>query len=378
MPARRIAILISTELSYGRGVVDGITRYLRLRRRDWTVAFQPWAGPMRDDALATLRPDGILFRLSPGGDRKRFARLRCPAIDVSTDPFVPGLPQVTVDTGFLGAMAAEYFLERNFRHFGMLRTNQAHYRGREKAFAARLAREGITPHATRGPQDIEALAKWLAPLPRPLGFFCGTDHQALSVAYAARAAGIRIPESMALLAFGNDKQICELTEQPLSSVIPPAEEIGATAARMLDDMLDGTSPRQLHVRIPPPGVAERQSSDIVSVSDPLLSEALSYIRENATRGIQVADVARALAATRRNLERRFRKHLDRSPRQEILRVKMNHARRLLSLTQLPIARVAEACGFPSHVRFTQTFGLEEGLAPIEYRRQHQAGLLAED
>ena len=59
----------------------------------------------------------------------------------------------------------------------------------------------------------------------------------------------------------------------------------------------------------------------------------------------LADVVADRLLSRRALEIRFRKALGRSPHQEIQRVRLERARRLLRETDLAIPRVAEAAGY---------------------------------
>jgi LacI family transcriptional regulator len=70
---------------------------------------------------------------------------------------------------------------------------------------------------------------------------------------------------------------------------------------------------------------------------------------------------------RRALERRFVQHLGRSPAQEIRRVRIDHARRLLAQTNLSMQEIAEACGYSTYNYLGNVFKKETGISPGRYR-----------
>ena len=96
---------------------------------------------------------------------------------------------------------------------------------------------------------------------------------------------------------------------------------------------------------------------------------LSYIRQCACDGINVADVLEQVPLNRRDLERRFNRLLGRSPAAEIRRVRLNRAKELLASSDLPISKVAEAVGFEYVERFVPLFRKHVGVTPLVYRKQ---------
>jgi len=84
----------------------------------------------------------------------------------------------------------------------------------------------------------------------------------------------------------------------------------------------------------PPGsfpirVVARQSTDVLASGDPVVIAALRYIHSAAIEGINVAGVVQATGAGRRELERKFRAILGRSVLQELRRVRIQQAQKLL-------------------------------------------------
>jgi LacI family transcriptional regulator len=74
------------------------------------------------------------------------------------------------------------------------------------------------------------------------------------------------------------------------------------------------------------------------------------------------------------LERRFATLLGRTPKQEIQRVRIGMAKRLLSQTMLLIPEVAVACGFSDTKMLGTAFSREVGMTPSDYRRSTRSKL----
>jgi AraC-like DNA-binding protein len=98
-------------------------------------------------------------------------------------------------------------------------------------------------------------------------------------------------------------------------------------------------------------------------------------RERGFRGgsahvrLNVADVLKEVPVERRSLERRFRRHLGRGIGEEIRRVHVERAQRLLAETDLPIKDVAQQSGFSDFRQLAVVFRQELGLCPTEYRSE---------
>jgi LacI family transcriptional regulator len=170
----------------------------------------------------------------------------------------------------------------------------------------------------------------------------------------------------------NDDLICQSTYPPLSAVMAPLTEVGYAAARALDRLMSsprgrraGKAPRPVYVA--PHAVAERLSTDTLAVDDVEVVAALRIIRDNAGRPLDVKQLLQHLPVARRTLEKRFRRALGRTPRQEIERVAVRRAMGLLADTGLPMKRLALEAGFPSAVRFAITFRRVTGMTPSGYR-----------
>jgi LacI family transcriptional regulator len=110
---------------------------------------------------------------------------------------------------------------------------------------------------------------------------------------------------------------------------------------------------------------------VLNIDDQAVAESVRYIREHAYESMAIEDVLRHVAMSRRNLERRFRRTMQRSLLDEIRRVRLDRAAKLLRETDLDMPRVAEQSGFTNQVRFSTVFREQMGDTPTSYRRRHR-------
>jgi len=178
-----------------------------------------------------------------------------------------------------------------------------------------------------------------------------------------------VPEDIAIVGVDNDNLLCELATPPMSSIIPNALRTGAYAAEILDRMLRGEKLAGRKYSIEPLGVRKRVSTDVLTVADSHVAKAVDFIRQNAHQNIRVEDVLDIVPLSRRVLEARFRKALNRTPHQEILRVRTNAVRELLLETDMSLSEISEALGIEHTEYLSVFFKKETGLTPREYRDQ---------
>ncbi|HEY1108871.1 MAG TPA: substrate-binding domain-containing protein, partial [Opitutaceae bacterium] len=216
-----------------------------------------------------------------------------------------------------------------------------------------------------------ALRAWVDALPKPVGIMAAYDIRGQQVLDACRSASLAVPSDVAVIGVDNDALLCDLASPPLTSVIPNAHRAGYEAAALLEKLMAGRKvPATAHL-IPPLGVAARQSTDVLAVDDRDVARAVQFIREHACEGINVSDLLRTVPLSRRVLEQRFQKLLGRTPREEILHVRLARVRQLLGETDLPLYLIAERTGF-EHVEYLSVvFKRETGQTPSEYRQETQ-------
>jgi LacI family transcriptional regulator len=212
-----------------------------------------------------------------------------------------------------------------------------------------------------------AIAQCLAKLPKPSGVFAAYDTRAHEILNVCRHEGITVPDEIALVGVDNEELLCRLAFPPLTSIALNSKRMGYLAAALLDQMMSGknVSP-DVHL-VEPVGIVCRQSTDILAIKDALVGRAVRFIREHACDGINVNDLLREVPLSRRVLESRFRKILERSPHDEIVKTRIRRVKGLLRETDLPLSIIAEKTGFEHMEYLSVAFKREEGVSPSAFR-----------
>jgi len=121
--------------------------------------------------------------------------------------------------------------------------------------------------------------------------------------------------------------------------------------------------------VKPSGIVPRRSTEVLAIEDRQIAAATRFIREHACEGIDVSDVLRAVPMSRSTLDRRFISILGCSPKDEILRVRLNRAKQLLAETDLPLALIAEKVGLEHVEHFSRIFKHRLGVTPSNFRSE---------
>ena len=133
----------------------------------------------------------------------------------------------------------------------------------------------------------------------------------------------------------------------------------------------GESVDQMDVRIQPVGVVTRHSTEVLAIPDKNVVKALRLIREGACNGLTVGEVVKQCAASRSQLERKFRHYLGRSLQAEIRNVQLTRIKQLLLETDYPLKKIAELTGFEHPEYMSVVFKRLTRESPGGYRSKHQ-------
>ena len=308
--------------------------------------------------------------------------LGLPAVDLSVFGQDAGLPSLEFDPADIACQARAHFFERGLHHFAWYPDDDAPpVRFRKVAFVKAMAEHDIKVHpipsfhTSDGQQNWQdaarKLGEYLKTLPRPIGVLCFSDEWGLKVMQACQQVGLSIPEDVAVLGINNNTLVCESLSIPLSSVMLDMEAWAYEACAMLDKLMDGKPIDKGLTRYPSSGVVTRQSTDVVACDHSEVAKAVAFIANHYHKPIGVDDVVEATRMTRPGLKRAFSRHLRRSIREEIQRVRVRHIKRLLRETDYTIETIAGEVGFAGPRQLYQTFERVETLTPRQYRLQHR-------
>ena len=381
MDERNVAVIVETSNSYARGVLRGIHEYAR-NRHGWTLYLTEHGRHEIDESFSgSWKFEGVIARIETERMARIITTMDVPTVDVSAARLIEGIPWVETDDEAITQLALGHLRDcglQNFAFFGDPFYNWSIWR--QHAFERILGHPDIIKSrifnlpARKEPRvrwwtQREAIREWLESLPKPVGIFACYDACGQQLLEICRYYNFMVPEDIAVIGVDNDELLCELATPSMSSVIPNAFRTGAYAAEILDRMMSGVKLAGRKHSIEPLGVRKRVSTDVLTVGDHHVAEAVAFIRQNAHRNIQVEDVLNIVPLSRRVLEARFRKALNRTPHQEILRVRTNAVRELLLETDMSLSEISEALGIEHPEYLSVFFKKETGLTPREYRDQ---------
>jgi LacI family transcriptional regulator len=368
----KIGLLLSEKTEYGRGVLRGIA--------DFAKDYPHWRFRVEDPDLAGLaamkawQAEGLVVMLNEKSLAPRLLALGMPTVTVCNFPGVAESLCVQSDDRMVGRLGAEHLLELRAATYGFVGlTEGAYVAVRATAFAETIAQTGRSCSVfqplgtTAGAAECRALERWLRRCPKPLAVMASNDICGRLVLETCRNSGMHIPNEVAVLGVDNEDPLSRLVWPGLSSIALATEQIGFRAADLLHRLLDGLSLPRASTLLSPLGVVARGSTRQLVPDDPVVAKAIAVIHESVSTPLSVADLSRAVPVSRISLERRFRRYLDRTPAQEIRRVRIAQARQLLMATDLPLKSIAERCGFAAASRLIEAFRRETGSTPIAYR-----------
>lgn len=381
----KVVLLLESSRASGRAMLRGVANYAHVRG-DWSFFWEPAGLEKAWPVLRKLDADGVILR--DVGRVEEVAKLGIPAVVVGhSRTEVPGLINVVTDSRSVGRHAAQHLLDCGLRNFGYCGLAESGIeatpwsRQREVSFFDCLLEAGFTGvafevqggvHRAGWHLELQALADWLGRLSRPAGVMACNDDCGQQVIEACRLAGLQIPDDIAVIGVDNDDLISGLSNPPMSSVALNFERAGYECAEALDQLIRGREPISRRIIVEASHVAVRHSTNLLAVEDEVVSRALRFIREESRRPVAVDEVARAVALSRRTLEKRFRTALDRSVLAEIRRMRVEHICRLLVATNRPVAEIAGHLGFDGPQHIARYFRGEKGITPREFRRRSQA------
>lgn len=205
------------------------------------------------EVILSRRPDGIILTgtLHTEASRQRLRAVGVPVVetwDLSPAP-------IDMLVGFsheaIGRDIAHHLLAKGYRDFATLSVGDPRGQRRIDAFLQALREQGIdaVPEARfQGvptlQQGREGLRQLLENSPRPLMIVCASDTLAHGVLTEAIAQGIRVPEQIAVMGFG-DMNFAAHTHPSLSTVKIDGRAMGDAAAGALLDRLLGRGEQPL-------------------------------------------------------------------------------------------------------------------------------------
>lgn len=343
--------------------------------------------------VGSFTPDGIIAG-SP--DIARFFRRRLGhhVPNVLFDYYAEGTRHeadvlMLCDDHTVGRTVAQEFLRHGFNSFafagidgsGKGNDESVNSINEENAFVRELKKSGQTPlvyreRVKRGNWHFsheEKLIKWLKALPKPCALMTHLDTLASDVFAVCRKARIRIPSEIAIISVGNEESICESLRPPLSSVEVAHREAGRRGAELLHEVLLRRRRKNLiRETYGVPELIVRQSAYSIVGSRHLAMVARDTITAHALNGLRAAKILSGSGKSQRTMQNSYRKTYGTTIREDILRIRIEEAKRLLRDTMTPIGEIATRTGFRTVSALRALFTRRIGMSLRDYRRKFQS------
>lgn len=227
-----------------RGILKALegTRYqLVLRPCDRTQA------SVHDDILGFVQqhnPFGLILVPSISEDRTLSEKLKaknCHFARVASINLNDSRPQILTDDAEGAKLAARHLAQLGHKKIGHIQGPELFVSSHERrrGFEAGLSEYGLTldPSLTiegayTFDSGVECATKLLHARERPTAIFAGNDEMAVGVYFAARKAGLRIPQDLSVVGF-DDTPIVSRVWPPMTSVRFPIRDLGYDIAKLL-------------------------------------------------------------------------------------------------------------------------------------------------
>ena len=335
--------------------------------------------PNSPKVLETGSYDGIIARVGTNFS-KMAEHKKIPLVNVWQNSPVKKVTSVFSNSYEAGTIAAEHLLGRGLRRFGFLgfKRDKADFQQLDgymetlkstgyQSSIFKFNRSGIEGNAEGWEKFIFQLKNWVKGLQPPVGIHATSDINCRYLIEICKSLELKIPHDLAIVGSGNEPLICNSPYPSITSIDKNFEEVGYQAAKLLDEMMISGKSSKVAKYCQPQGIVPRQSTDSYASDHPKVALALRYIAESANRRIKVNDVANAVATNRRTLERKFREFTGRTISQEISRMRIERAKRLMMESDLSFKELSAELGYRNSDHFYKSFLRAEGQTPSSFR-----------
>ncbi|MEC8082540.1 MAG: helix-turn-helix domain-containing protein [Pseudomonadota bacterium] len=103
------------------------------------------------------------------------------------------------------------------------------------------------------------------------------------------------------------------------------------------------------------------------LKSPLLGAAIEVMDKNIEEPYSIETLCKRIGCSVRTLEVVFKKHLGMTPNKKYLSIRLEHVYKLVDETRIPLADVANACGFSTHSYMGKCFKDKYGFYPSHLR-----------
>ena len=345
-------------------------------KRNWDLELEERYNPPRN-----WQGDGIISMLLDIPVMTEFlddvTSRNIPVVDILDVLDRTDLGRVCTDSASIGKLAADHFHDRNFRHaaffaFEWTSLHRRRYEAFADAFGEPRPEKWCWPDEADRPEDRSALERWLLgkirAAPKPVAVLAFNAYNAAFLSRICHNNRIAVPHEVAILAGYESAIHTQQADCPISAILHDNEGITRKATALLERMMAGRAAHNTSISLPPLGIAVRRSTDAIAADDPTLRAALLFVAGNISRPFGPSQVADKLNIPLERLNAIAQRELGRSMLDEIVRLRVEEAKRLMIGSDAKLSAVARLTGFCNASYFCKTFRAVAGLTPHEWRR----------
>jgi len=328
------------------------------------------------EAVVNWRPHGIIAHVNSHSFREELLSLGLPVVNTSQVLFDLPFPSVSPDNFRIGKMAGDHLQHQGYTSFSYVgQQDLAYAHSRKSGYLQALKSGEVRPPYEKKlppPMGLESgkfvmpasFRDWLIHLPPRTGLFAMDDPTAAVILDAMQELSIPMEEAPGIVS-GHDMDWP--TDPTLSSIDISVRRWGSEAGEMMLNWLQDPGITPEDIFFAPGELNQRETTSIIATRDPVVQEAIRFIRDHADLDLAVPDVAEAVGRGRRTLERRFKEQLGYTLLHEINRAHVNLAKQLLRETNDSVVEVSRQVGLDDVNRLIRIFNKFEGVSPGKYR-----------
>jgi len=372
--------------------MDGVYSYARLH--GWRIQiveydtaavnrFQLGKRASQPDVAALLkfwRPAGCIVECAgraPEFTQKEFSGVPTVFLDRHPSTVHKGAICIYSDTESIVQCAARELLSLGFAHYAYLPWPEETVWSRERGENfGRLARMNGKTFSSFSPGKsfVNMLAiqqhinTWVQELPRPCGVLAANDAMAERLVAVCAAAGVSIPEQIAVVGVDDEETLCENAAVTISSVRPDYEKAGFRAAALLDAVIRHPGCIVNSETFGALRVTRRASTRLIRSADARVLRAIDVIRRRACDGLTPPEVVAEMGCSRRLADLRFREATGHTILDEIHSIRLQKVKDLLACAYQNTSAIPVRCGYSSLVDLRRVFKRRVGMTMSEWRR----------
>jgi LacI family gluconate utilization system Gnt-I transcriptional repressor len=264
------AVVPSTLMSVFMGTIESLNSTLFDAGYQLMLGQSAYSASREELLLESIigrRPDGIFLTgiMHSGRGRTRLLASGIPVVETWDLTPTPIDMLIGFSHADIGREVAYFLINKGRRRFAFVTADDERAARRVNAFKLAVAEKGLSDifvvnvGASRSLKSgRESMLKIMKIVPAVDAIFCSSDLLALGVMTEARVQGISVPDSIAVMGFGDMPFVGDMVPA-LSTVRINGEKIGQLAAQFLIDRAEGkiVDPREIDVGF---SIVERDSA----------------------------------------------------------------------------------------------------------------------